>query len=190
MSSTSYSSVASALVGTLVAIEPYGPTDPVTIYTFAPGQVAQVETVYVRCHADGLNQDWDGSVSLRMIDPSGLVLYQQATPYFTIAEDEFENPDEFEFTWARGAAAASSQTGELGTPASGQPNFAWATVPLPDVTMRGGSMIQLQGFFGYVVGQLVSNLDILSATVTLDGGAVSDTTAVQGIPLLTPTDSG
>lgn len=180
--------VAAGTAGTLAAVEPYGPTNILTIYAFTIGEVATVETVYLRCHADGSNQEWDGTVVLRLIDQTGLVLYAQATPEIEIPTDADSNPDEFELTWSRGANASFTQTGPLGTPAEFIPNFVWATMPLPDAVLRGGSQIQVQGFLGYVNGQLVSDLVILEATVTLTELG-SDASTTQGIPLLTPTDN-
>lgn len=157
-----------------------------TIYTVLDPDPARIESVYMQVDfvSNSANKD---VFSLQLVDASGVVLYEQPTPPLLGVDGAVLTAF---LTWSR----LGNDTAQLAAfewlAANDDVRRTWVNMRLPDLVLQPKSRVDLlcwvdDGGEGSPIP--VTNI---ATTVTRNAGDVSTTVGVQGIPLLTPTDSG
>lgn len=191
MTSSAASPVVNVNPFTIPAPEPYGATGPTTLYQLSALETATIESVYLSMIFDGSVNIPNGAFTLRLLDQSGLPLYMAASPYIVGIDLDFGDALTLELTWARGAGFGASQTPTPDDPSGSVPQFAWATMPLPNFTMKPYSSVVVEGFIGWKGGMTDSpDAQIQQASVVLTDLGATSSTVFDVTPLLLPQATG
>jgi len=141
----------------------------------------RIEAVYMLLDYGGTEPTFQ-QFDIQLWDPAGNVLYEQPTPFLSATDNSNLT---VALTWSRlGNDSAQSAFYIYDDMASGF-SRGFANMRLPDLVLPSQATVQFL-FWGAIEtssGTIpVSNCTV---TTTRDAGAVSGTTTVQGIPLLT-----
>lgn len=152
-----------------------------TLYTLQTTAPERIEAVYMTL-AYSTTKPVFQQYALQLVDISGNVVYEQPTPQLSATD----NSDlEVVLTWSRLGNDSAQEAFYIYDDGTTGFSRAWANMRLPDLILAPGATIVFL-FWGDIEtpsGTIpVSNCTV---TTTRDAGAVSDTTAITGLPLLT-----
>lgn len=164
----------------------FGIPQTATIYTVQQAAPERIETV--RCAASFVsNSDTKDIFVLQLCDQSETVLYEQATPPLLGVDAAVLQTF---LTWSRLGNDTAQLAAQEQLFATDNVRRAWCNMRLPDLVLQPGAFINLVGWFDDGNEGAAVAVTEIAVTVTRNAGAVSDTTLVQGIPLLTDVSTG
>jgi len=169
-------------------ISPTDSADPFVqqLYQLQTTAPERIESVYLTIEFGTIEPTFQVA-AIQLWDPAGNVLYEQPTPNLSATDS---SDLVAVLTWSR-----------LGNDSAQEPFFiyddmssgfarAWANMRLPDLVLPSQSTVQFLFWGAFETSSGTIPVSNCTVTTTRDAGAVSSTTAAQGIPLLTATDSG
>lgn len=162
---------------------------PVTFFT-VPGDVpARIDAISMQIlyPSKGIASDLYG---IQYMVPGGALIGPVWTAQFATGEMS-DNEEALFLTWMRYGTGSDQQPPSPFVQLGGVPfaSFATGQFPLPDTVLPALTQVQIVRAHG---GDFASpQVAVTGCTVTYTPGAgpTSETTAAQGIPLLTPTDN-
>lgn len=163
--------------------------DPVTFFTVPGDSPARIDAISMQIDypSNGIVGDLYG---LQYLAPGGAVIGPVWTPQFT-SDTMNDNAERLYLTWMRlGVGSDQLPPRPYVDLADTLDGFSTGTFALPDAVLQPLTVAQIIRAHGLSGGSPIVTVNACTVLYTPNGEGTSVASSPQGIPLLTPTDSG